>query len=142
MKFTNQNTNGSNSHKFFNTSNFIMGNTEKDADNENSPDSVKKLIIYNVEGNFIPNNKIIIDPNGLNILKSISKNGEYFLGKILKIVIILYINNIIQNDRLINDYLINPSKEYLSDRIISIVYDGSKFYNFYSAKSFLICDQR
>ncbi len=55
-----------------------------------------KIILDNEIGDFIPNNKLIINPHGLNVLKSVNKDGSYFFGTVLyEVSIILLLNQIL-----------------------------------------------
>ena len=42
--------------------------------------SKKIIIIENINGDFIVDNKITIDPHGLSVVNSINKDGSYNFG--------------------------------------------------------------
>jgi hypothetical protein len=66
------------------------GNNDIENNNNNEDKIMRKLVIENIEGNFLENKKIILDPHGLNIIKSVQKDGTYFFGKELKYVNVYY----------------------------------------------------
>jgi len=45
---------------------------------------IKKISLENITGDFIPEDKIVLDPHGLNILSSINKDGSFLFGPKLR----------------------------------------------------------
>jgi len=79
MNSGNKNINISN---IFCTQNLNYFNTSCNIEEETQP--LPKIILENINGDFIAGNKISIDPHGLNVLKSINKDGSYYFGPKLK----------------------------------------------------------
>lgn len=98
-------------NSFSNHNNFIASGQLEDL-NKNG----NKITLENLNGDFFLTDKIVIDPNGLNMVNSINKDGSFYFGTKLKDA----------NSKIINDYLINPNKEVQSESCFKIFFDQSK----------------
>lgn len=51
---------------------------------EEEAKSFSRILIENVNGDFILEDKILLDPHGLNLVNSIKKDGSFYFGPKLR----------------------------------------------------------